>query len=290
MAEASSIIVLGGPSAGKTVYLSVLYHHLWDGHDRMVMRAGSGTMHSELLNLAESLRNGTMPPATQALRHFEFELEHQGRSYHLRYLDYPGELFRKVFYDMTIESDEARELLRMCEDAAGVVVLVDPQSVVDNGAEVDYALSSLFRFYESKSVRPKFVLAFTKRDENQKLVGDHVALFMKRHLPHVARMLDRGMRLMHFSSIIRSKHSVQFARAIAVKAPLESILEAIEEEQVDKARQVFMRRLAVKSAVAKAGWFICLLICVLCSFLAGVFLRHIVELHRGAPPLAGNGG
>ena len=290
MPEPSSIVVLGGPAAGKTVYLSILYHHLWDGHDGMVMRAGSGAMHSELLGLAESIGKGTMPPATQALRHFEFELQHEARIYHLQYLDYPGELFRKVFYDMTIDSDEARELLSICETAAGVLVLVDPRSVVDAGREMDYALSNLFRFYESKPVCPQFVFAFTKRDQNQDLVGDHLASFVKRRLPHVARLLGRGMRLMHFSSIIKSKQSVQFARPMAVRAALDAILEAIEEQQIDKARVAFMRRLAVKSALTKAGWFLCILISVLCAFLIGVFLRHIVEVHRSASELPGTTG
>jgi hypothetical protein len=128
MTGSSTIIVLGGPSAGKTVYLSVLYHHLWHGSDGMIMRAGSGAMHTELLGSVEALKRGTMPPATQALRPYEFELERNGQKYHLRCLDYPGELFRRVFFDLAIDSDEAPELNRFCEDAAGVIVLADPAS------------------------------------------------------------------------------------------------------------------------------------------------------------------
>jgi hypothetical protein len=85
-------------------------------------------MHTELLGSVEALKRGTMPPATQALRPYEFELERNGQKYHLRCLDYPGELFRRVFFDLAIDSDEARELMRFCEDAAGVIVLADPAS------------------------------------------------------------------------------------------------------------------------------------------------------------------
>jgi len=290
VAEPSTIVVLGGPSAGKTVYVSVLYHHLWSGHEGMLMRAGNGATHAELLKSADSLAGGKMPPATQALRHYEFELEHNRRLYYVRYLDYPGELFRKVFFDMAVDSDEARELLRTCENAAGVLVLVDPQSVVDEGWETDYALSNLFRFYQSNDADPKFVFAFTKRDENHRVVGDHITAFVKQNLPHVSRLLGGGMRMMHFSSIIKSQHSVQLSRADIVKAPLESILGAIEGEQTDRARQALQRRWAIRDAIARAGWFLVILICVLCSFTIGVFLRHLVELHRSAPPPLGEGG
>lgn len=285
MTDASSIIVLGGPAAGKTVYLSVLYHHLWNGHNGMVMRAGSGTMHSELLKATETLRRGTMPPATQALRHYEFELEHGGRLYHLQYLDYPGEVFRKAFFEMSIDTDETRELMRICDSAAGVIILVDPKTIVENGDELDFALSNLFRYYGSRTHKPQFTFALTKRDETEGIVGDHIASFLKRHLPHVARMLGTGMRIMHFSSIVRSSNTVQLARAEAVKKPIEAILEAVEEARIDGARQVFYRRLAVRRSIGRALVFLGLFVAALLTFGAGAWVRHIVEKHRTVTPL-----
>jgi hypothetical protein len=290
MTDSSTIIVLGGPSAGKTVYLSVLYHHLWNGCDGMVMRAGSGAMHAELLSSVDALKRGVMPPATQALRPYEFELEHSRRKYHLRCLDYPGELYRRVFFDLAIDTDESRELMRFCEDAAGVIVLADPASIVANPAEMDYCLSNLFRFYQSRPVMPKFVFALTKRDENSELVGTHVAQFVMRHLPHSARLLGPGMRLMHFSSLAKAHTQVQLANAAVVKAPVEAMLQAIEQEQVDRARQAVLRRASARDALIKAGWFLALFVAVLLAFLAGIYVRYVFELHRGATMSPGTGG
>jgi hypothetical protein len=280
VASPSTILVLGGPSAGKTVYLSVLYHHLWNGHHGTVMRAGDGVMHSELLHSVDSIREGKMPAATASLRHYEFELEHEQRTYLLRYLDYPGELFRRVFHDLMIDSDEARELHEYCEGATGVLVLVDPRSVVDHASEMDYSLSNLLRYYRSRGMNTPFVIGFTKRDENRTLVRDHLDSFVRQYLPHVARELDRGVHLMHFCSVIKSDHAVQVARPPAVKAPLESILQAVEQSQSDQARRRYMRRLAMRSTGGRVLLVIALAIVALLSFVGGVFLRHAVEMHR----------
>src|SRR3990172_10772264 len=184
--ESYTIMGLGGPAAGKTVYLSVLYHHLWGGHDGLSMRAGSGTLHSELLKSAEDIQAGNFPPATQALKHYDFELRHNSMLLHLRFLDYPGELFRKVFYDMAVDSNEARQLYEACTAANGVIVLADPQSTVDGTWDIDYAITNLLRFYKSNGRRrPQFVLAFTKRDQTQALVKGSVTEFVRKRLPHL---------------------------------------------------------------------------------------------------------
>lgn len=280
MPAPSTILVLGGPSAGKTVFISTLYHHLWNGHDGMVMRASNGTMHSELLGSVESILAGNMPAATASLRHYEFELEHENRIYNLRYLDYPGELFRRVFHEMTIDTDEARELHGYCENAGGVLMLVDPRNVVEASGEADYSLSNLLRFCRSQPTPPEVVVAFTKRDENRDTVGGHVYSFVKKYLPHTARELKRGIHVMHFCSLIKSDHSVQLANALAVKAPLESILEAMEQQQIDRARRSYVRRLAWRDTFGKVFVVLVVAVATILSFMAGVFLRHLVEINR----------
>jgi hypothetical protein len=262
MAEPSTIVVLGGPSAGKTVYLSVLYYHLWNGHDGMTMRAANGAMHSELLQSADALLKGTSPPATQALRHFEFELEHEHRPYYVRYLDYPGELYRKVFFDLTIDSKESNALMQMCENATGALVLVDPISAIENPAETDYMLSNMLRFFQTHMNRPKFTFAFTKRDENATQVGADLTSFVRLNLPHVAKQLGPGMRMMHFASIIRTP---------------ESILYAIEDEQSENERREFMRRLAARKAARSAVTVIAIGLALLSTFFVGALLRQLVE-------------
>lgn len=275
--DAASIVVLGAPSAGKTVYLSALYYHLWQGHDSMTMRASSGAMHADLLKSTEAMLAGNLPPATQSLRHYEFELEYFGRTFYLRFLDYPGELFQKVFFEMAIDSDEARELYDTCTKADGVILLIDPTAVVEGVYDLDFGISNLFRFYASNEKTPEFVFAFTKRDTNLKLMDSGINLFVRQHLPHVSRLLGSGMRMLHFSSIIRSKHSVQLSSPDVVKSPLTAILEALQKSRVDAERETFLRRSAWRNAVAIGGWVVVVVICILGMFMIGVFLRQLFD-------------
>jgi hypothetical protein len=278
--QASSIIVLGGPSAGKTVYLAALYHHLWKGYGTMVMRAGDGATHSELLRTADEILSGRLPPATQALRHYDFELEHNGRRYNLHYLDYPGELFRKVFYEMAVDGDEARQFHEICAHAAGVVVLLDPKSIGDITYDVDYAISNLLRYYRAAGSDPKFVMALTKRDENHDLVKHGVGVFLKCHLPHTARLLGRGARLMHFSSILKSPVSIFFTGPDVVTAPLGSIIAAIDEEVHQAGLARVMRRATIRAVLrgiaVKVVIGIVLLVATVFSFVLGIWARRLV--------------
>jgi len=272
--EASTIVVLGGPAAGKTVFLTALYHHLWQGSDEFKIRAASGVVHSELLAAAEQIRVGNMPPATQALRHLEFELDHFGRTYYLRFLDYPGELFRKVFYDSVVDSDEARELYDASTTADGVIALADPESILDRTWDIDYALTNLLRFYASRGRKqPKFVLAFTKRDRTEKLVGGRVTSFVKNHLPHLAADLGEGMRLQHFCSVINTNGQITFSQADTVTAPLRSVVEAIEVERACERRETYLRRIRWRRAILRGLLAVLALLMIVATFALGVVCR-----------------
>jgi len=272
--DTSTIVVLGGPGAGKTMFLNSLYYHLWNGSDGLSIRAATGTMHQELLGSAEQIRMGVLPPATQALRHYEFELEYGFKRYSLRFLDYPGELFRKVFYEGIVDSNEARELYSLSTSAEGVIALADPKSVLDGTWDIDYALTTLLRFYKTDGRKhPKIVLAFTKRDETELLVGERVSEFVRKNLPHLAGELGRGMRLQHFCSIIKSNGHIQFAQAATVAAPLRSIVDAIENEQSQQRRARFMWWLAWKRALIVCLTIIAVALLVLGAFALGVLTR-----------------
>ncbi|MEW6249766.1 MAG: hypothetical protein AB1716_03905 [Planctomycetota bacterium] len=277
--QLSSIVVLGGPSAGKTVYLAALYQHLWRGYAGMLMRASNGTTHTELLKCADDIASGRLPPATQALRDYDFEFEHDGRVYHLHYLDYPGELFRKIFYEMAVDGEEATRFHGVCSQAAGVIVLLDPASVGDITYDVDYAMSNLVRYYRENGSNPKFVIALTKRDENEQLIRHGVAAFLKSRLPHTARLLRRGVHLMHFCSIVRSRVSIQFAAPDVVCAPLSSVVNAIEEEEHRRGLALVMRHAAIKETVRgtaiKIGIACGLLLAMTGAFYLGVLVRRL---------------
>lgn len=271
---------MGGPAAGKTVFLSVLYSHLWRGHNGTVLRAANGVIHSELLQATGQLLQGNVPAATAALRHMEFELEHDGHTYFLHCLDYPGELFRRVFYETIVDSPEAQTLHRACETADGILMLLDPQGAAENSGESDFALSNLIRFCQTRKIPPSFVLALTKRDETESLVGSDVSLFVRKHLPHGARLLRRGARLMHFCSFIRGASSITPASPSAVSAPLEVLLTEVQRRQWLAARGSAEHRASTQRAMGVGLWILIVFVNMLLAFFFGIVLRHFVEQAR----------
>ena len=274
----SSIVVLGGPAAGKTVFLTALYHHLWNGHEDLAMRASTGTMHSELLESGEQLVAGNLPAATQALRHYEFELSTRQQTYNLRFLDYPGELFRKVFYDALVDTDEARELYDVATSADGVIALVDPQSVLDDTWDIDYALSNLLRFYRTDGRKqPHFVLAFTKRDQTKGLVGDSASTFLREKLPHLAAELGDSLRLQHFCSIVERDGDIGFAKPETVTAPLRSIVDALETERIGQIRHAYLRRISWHRALVRCVVVLLVAGLLVLAFSTGVVCRGQTE-------------
>ncbi len=246
------------------------------------MHAGTGSMHSELLTAVESIQSGIMPPATQALRHYDFELQHGVRSYQLRFLDYPGELFRKVFYDMAVDSDESRELYNASIAADGVIVLADPRSIVDGTWDIDYAMTNLLRFYDTNGrKRPQIVLAFTKRDETYMLVKRSITAFVRSHLPHLWDTLRRGMRLMHFSSITKSANGVELASPQVVAAPLKAVIAAIEAKHAASNRRRHIRWLKWNLVAGRCALVVLMALTILVAFIIGVRCRHRVN---SSPP------
>jgi hypothetical protein len=238
------------------------------------MRATSGTVHTDLLTAASEIQAGNMPPATQALRHLDFELDHFNRTYFLRFLDYPGELFRKVFYDSVVDSDEARELYNVSTSADGVIALTDPESILDRTWDIDYAMTNLLRFYSSRGHKvPEFVLAFTKRDCTETLVGGSVAAFVRSHLPHLAAALGEGMRLQHFCSVVNTNGTFAFSRPETVSAPLRSVIDAIEQRDHRKGRQALLRSIAWKEAAFRSVLALLAVTTIIVAFVSGVVCR-----------------
>lgn len=280
MSDQSTILILGGPAAGKSVYLSVLYRQLWGNDPHFQIRAGDGTMHAELNRTAEQIVAGTMPPATQALRNLEFELSYGDEVFHLRSLDYPGELFRRVFFDLAVDSDEAREFYRACERASALIVLVDPETVARNPIDMDFALSNLFRYFDGRAERVAFVLAFTKRDATEKIVGDSVVRFVRRNLTQTSRLMKRGLRVLHFSSIIKLKDEIQFATGASIRAPLEAVIEQMAERHQRQRREAWNERLRRGKAMRTSAIVAILLFAIIVSFTLGIAARQLVESNR----------
>ena len=217
---------------------------------------------------------GEVPPATQALRYYEFELQTERCTYFLKFLDYPGELFRKVFYESTVDSDEARQLYDLSTSADAVIALCDPKSVLDGTWDIDYAFSNLVRFYKSEGRKePFFVLAFTKRDQTQDFVGRRVSRFVRKRLPHLAAELARGVRIQHFCSFISESGRIVLASPNTVTAPLRSVIDALESERSEHDREAFLRRIAWKRTAVRVSGVLIVLVIVIVAFVVGVLSR-----------------
>jgi len=194
------IVVLGRRASGKTIYLSVLYEMYWRSLDGLTMKAVSGQVHSDCIRIVDGLRSGRWPAATLETQHCDLEIEYKGDRHLLVALDYAGELFRRAFVEDNTNSPETRELVRHIDSAAAVIILIDASVVV--GTDVDAAIDDDFGMTQAvmrirnwpggKEI--PVVLAFTKADQNRKLIAAEGGLekFVKRRLPALARTLQRA--------------------------------------------------------------------------------------------------
>ena len=182
------IVILGRRSAGKTVYLSLLYDLYWKPNDNLSMKAVSGANHLEFIKTAADLRNGIWPAATLNISQGFIEVTYKNRKKLAVLLDYPGELFTNAFVK-NIESEETRILLDHIDHAEAIILLADPEHVVTDDVSVsadnDYGLvQAMSRVLDwSDGYMVPVVLVLTKSDENQKIIKENggTAAFVKKY-------------------------------------------------------------------------------------------------------------
>lgn len=119
------IVVLGRTQAGKTIFLSCLYHKLWSNPKAISIRALDGATHRECIQTMQTLREGKFPSSTQGSRYMHMNVTYMDHTRPLISLDYPGEVFRKAFIDGD-STEDVIELLGHIDRAAAVIALVDP--------------------------------------------------------------------------------------------------------------------------------------------------------------------
>ena len=127
------IVVLGRSQAGKTVFITRLYHELWSKPQSWLsMRALSGPAHTGLMKLCAELANGRWPEPTGDKRYVDCELKFNTTVHRLTILDYPGEAFTKAFVRGESSTDDTTTLLEHVDHAKGVILLIDPKNAVDS--------------------------------------------------------------------------------------------------------------------------------------------------------------
>jgi len=199
-AKRDRIVILGRRTAGKTVYLSVLYEKYWKSLDGLTMKAVSGQVHGDCVRVVEGLHRGNWPAATLETQHCDLEIEYKGQRHLLVALDYAGELFHRAFVQDIIETPETKELVRHIDAAAAVILLIDAASAT--GSDVDAAIDDDFGMTQAVTrirnwpggKRIPVALAFTKADENRHIIAREGGLekFVKKRFPALARTLQRA--------------------------------------------------------------------------------------------------
>ena len=164
------ILVLGRRKAGKSVFLARLYERMWNSKGDIHMAAVNGRTHMALLRQINEMSQRRWPAATNDLQDFTIDVTYHNERFTMIAPDYPGEVFKQAFVD-GISNEPTRQLLKSIDGAAAVIVLVDPQVVVDGDllihSEQDFGLVAAIKYIRD-SPGAEFVpvaIALTKCDK-----------------------------------------------------------------------------------------------------------------------------
>lgn len=238
------IIILGRRSSGKTVYLSALYHKLWNSKDGAVVKAIKGTSHVEFLKNVDSLQKGQLPPATQGMSENILELRYKGQANTIVALDYPGEVFTNAFVK-EVDTIETGILLEHIDHAKALIVLVDPGHVIDGDIESkidnDYgliqAINRIQNWPDAKKV--PIVLVLTKADIHSDLIKKTggTQSFIQKHFSNLIRDVHgvKGCRISAFAYLKEDKSKIAHVD-LPLKYCLDKISHHQEEEKQEKLR------------------------------------------------------
>ncbi len=188
------IAVLGRPQSGKTVYLSVLYQNLWRGAGDLRACSTDGESHRTLLEQYASMTRGEWPEGGQGtldVRRLDWSIEYGDATLHLSTMDYPGEVYRKVFYEKRLDQPECVTLFRQVESAMAVMLLLDPMQALADELDIvdlEYSCVQVVEHLRTKGLERNFVVVLTKRDQNAALLARHGGprAFLRKRLPRLA--------------------------------------------------------------------------------------------------------
>ncbi|MFG0318004.1 MAG: hypothetical protein ACF8XB_12070 [Planctomycetota bacterium JB042] len=188
------IAVLGRPQSGKTVYLSVLYQNLWRGAGDLRACSTDGESHRTLLEQYASMTRGEWPEGGQGtldVRRLDWSIEYRDAMLHLSTMDYPGEVYRKVFFEKRLDQPECVTLFRQVESAMAVMLLLDPMQALADELDIvdlEYSCVQVVEHLRTKGLARNFVVVLTKRDQNAALLAQHGGprAFLRQRLPRLA--------------------------------------------------------------------------------------------------------
>jgi GTPase SAR1 family protein len=240
------IVLLGTRAAGKTIFLSVLYSHLWPRLKGLTLKSGNGVIHKSLIGNSESLKQGEWPPATASLAYCPLTVAHNHTTRELVALDYPGEVFRKAFVEGVQHYPEAvswdaESLVRTLDTAIAVIVLIDPANVcfgdLDEQADDSYGMVQAIEYLRKSpgGDRVPVIVVLTKSDKkgNRQLIKNAggPAAFLEWKAPALCRLLNT-FRIMEISCVQQDKQGrpKRDSAPVNIDKPLLACLEALERE------------------------------------------------------------
>lgn len=191
------IVILGRRSAGKTVYLSLLYDKLWRSKGDLSMKALAGAHHVTLVKTAEELRQTKWPAATQAMTQVRIAVNYEGKEKLIVALDYPGELFTNAFVK-DMESEEISTLFDHIDHAQAIMLLVDPTHV--SGDDIDATIDNDFGIVQALIRAQNWaggdkipvVLVLTKIDQTEVIIKKHggTEAFVRKYFQKLIAQVD----------------------------------------------------------------------------------------------------
>ncbi|NEP62334.1 MAG: hypothetical protein F6K31_36285 [Symploca sp. SIO2G7] len=119
------IVMLGHTGVGKTTYMASLYGAMQQSVEGFSLRAADSEDHKRLKNLADGIRRGEYPVATDQRQAYKFYLRYQGRNIlEFAWADYRGGALRE-----TQESGQAQALLKDLKSTDGLMLFFDSNAL-----------------------------------------------------------------------------------------------------------------------------------------------------------------
>ena len=241
------IVVIGRTQAGKTVYITRLYHELWSKPQRWLsMRALSGVAHTALMKMCGDMANGQWPGTTVGQRYVDCELKFNGTPYRMTLLDYPGEVFTKAFVLGESDTEDTTTLLDHIDHARGVLLLIDPKNAVDardpvKRADDDFGMTAVVDRIRSFPGGKKVPIAIvvTKCDIHENMIHALGGLkkFAEDYLLWITRTAKHHYRVFPCAAVRPSRENRAGGGApdlskppVNVVEPLKWILELLESD------------------------------------------------------------
>lgn len=157
------IVMMGQSQAGKTSYISAMYHEMSTGAGDFNIRADRTADHQRLRQLAERMRYGRYPDATDRRNVYNLQLWHSAN----RVVDFVRRDYRGGAIVESSDSPQAMELRSDMTRADGLVIMIDSTELTTGQrarARVRPLIATTMRLLSAREDIIPIVIVLTKWD------------------------------------------------------------------------------------------------------------------------------